>query len=455
MFDKLSMESMKDKLKNFMPKERASVDVMSEEVDELAEQNPKKRILNTVINVILVIAIIMAAMCTYVSFVSTSGNGVPSILGVRVFSIQTKSMYPTFEPGDLIFDSAVKDSSDLEVGDIITYWTVIDGQRVLNTHRIIQVYDGGGYRIFETQGDNNTVADALTVHESEIVGKYNGKKLDGVGKLFDYLQTSTGFLLVIVIPVAIFFLYHLIQFFRVLFEYNNIKNKLLYEQERGKTEDLVEDEKRKMEETRRMEREKLEQELRDRLKSEILAANGISETVAVEMPAVSVVEPIVKTEEERLAEERAEMEARIRAQMEAEAKAKAEAEAEAAKLAAERAEMEAKLRAEMEAEAKAKAEAERLAAERAEMEARIRAEMEAEAKAKAEAEKLAAERAEMEARIRAEMEAEARAKAEAEIRAKMEAEAKAKAEVERRAAMEAEIRAQIKAEMEAKAKAEA
>ena len=139
--------------------------------ENMPEQSKTKRIANTVINVVLVIAIIVAAVCTYVSFVSTSGNGVPSILGVRVFSIQTKSMYPTFEPGDLIFDSAVKDSSDLKIGDIITYWTVIDGQRVLNTHRIVQIYDGGNYRIFETQGDNNTVADALTVHESEICAR--------------------------------------------------------------------------------------------------------------------------------------------------------------------------------------------------------------------------------------------------------------------------------------------
>lgn len=432
MFNKEGMGSIKDKLKDFIPKKD-----MNEMVDEILaegevqEQSTKKRILNTVINVILVIAIIMAAVCTYVSFVSTSGNGVPSILGVRVFSIQTKSMYPTFEPGDLIFDSAVKDSSELQIGDIITYWTVIDGQRVLNTHRIIQIYDGGGYRIFETQGDNNTIADALTVHESEVVGKFNGTRLKGVGKVFDYLQTPTGFFIVIVIPVALFFLYHLIQFFRVLFEYNNIKNKLLYEQERGRTEDLVEDEKRKMEETRKTERERLEQELRDKLKAEILAASGASAvsptvTVVPTAPAeapIPVVEEIpaepVKTVDEIIAEERAVMEAKIRA--------------------------------EMEAEEKAKAEAERLAKERAEMEARIRAEMEAEAKAKAEAERLAKERAEMEARIRAEMEAEARAKAEAEAKAKAEAEKLAAA----RAAMEAEIRAKIKAEMEAEAKAKA
>lgn len=286
------------------------VEAVEQNIDEnIPGQSKARRIANTVINVILVIAIIIAAVCTYVSFVSTSGNGVPSILGLRVFSIQTKSMYPTFEPGDLIFDSAVKDSSELKIGDIITYWTVIDGQRVLNTHRIIQIYDGGNYRIFETQGDNNTIADALTVHESEVVGKYNGMMFKGVGKVFDYLQTSTGFFLVIVVPVAIFFLYHLIQFFRVLFEYNNIKNKLLYEQERGRTEDIMEDEKRKLEESRKQERERLEQELRDKLKAEILEANAKE-----------------KAEEERKAAERAAMEAEIRAkikaEMEAEAKAK-------------------------------------------------------------------------------------------------------------------------------------
>ena len=129
-----------------------------------------KRTVNTVINVILVIAIIIAAFCTYTSYVSTSGNGVPNVLGIRILSIQTESMYPTLKPGDMIFDTAVKDTSKLQIGDVITYWTVIDGERVLNTHRISEIYDGGGYLIFETKGDNNTVADALTVHESEIIG---------------------------------------------------------------------------------------------------------------------------------------------------------------------------------------------------------------------------------------------------------------------------------------------
>ena len=331
-----------------MKKSRAMKGNPAEAAEETTQVSRGKQGLNTVINVILVVAIIIAAFCTYTSYVSTSGNGVPNILGIRIMSIQTESMYPTLNPGDMIFDTPVKDTSELEIGDVITYWTVIDGERVLNTHRISEIYDGGGYLIFETKGDNNTVADPLTVHESEIIGQWKGAKIGGLGKVFDYLQTSTGFLIVVVIPVALFFIFHLIQFFRVLFEYNNLKNKLLYEQERGRNEDVLEDEKRKMDEARRKERERMENELREKLKAEIMAS-GVAPTAP----------PAEKTEEEKKAEERAALEAKIRAEMEAEAKAKAEAEAAAKKAAEEKAALEAeiraRIRAEMEAEANANA----------------------------------------------------------------------------------------------------
>lgn len=204
--------------------------VQNADTKQAKPRKSAKDIMNVVVNTILVIAIILAAVCTYVSFVSASGNGVPNLLGFELFSVQTDSMYPTLKPGDLVIDKVIEDTSDLRPGDIITYWTVINGERVLNTHRINNIYDGGGYLVFETKGDNNSAADSLTVHESEVVGVYH-THVGGVGKVLDYLQTSTGFLIVIVIPVAMFFLFHLIQFFRVLFEYQNIKSRLKYQEE--------------------------------------------------------------------------------------------------------------------------------------------------------------------------------------------------------------------------------
>ena len=243
----------------------------NEDTQTVAEESKGKKVLNAIVNTVLVIAIVLAALCTYVSYVNTSGNGVPSILGVRMFSIQTESMYPVLMPGDLIFDTAVKDPGTLRQGDIITYWTVINGERVLNTHTIYEVYDGGGYLIFETKGEKNTAVDALSVHESEIVGKYSGIRIPTLGKVFDYLQSPTGFFVVIVIPVFLFFLFHLVQFFRVLFEYQNVKNRIKFERERGRTEDMIDEQKRQQQDAQVQARAKMEAELREKLRAEMLA----------------------------------------------------------------------------------------------------------------------------------------------------------------------------------------
>lgn len=263
---------------------------------EATTQKPKKtasKVISTIVNIVLIVAIVIAAICTWISFVTQSGHGAPSIFGLRLLSIQTESMSPTIKAGDMVIDTAVKEPSKLRKGDIITYWTVIDGERVLNTHRIVNIYDGGDYLIFETQGDNNNAVDPLTVHESEVIGKYQFR-IPGLGKVFDYLQSPTGFLLIVVVPVFIFFIFHLVQFFRVLFEYQNVKNRIKYEQERGRTEDLIEAQKAEQD-RKDAERAALEAELREKLRAELLAS--MAQEKEAESPATSATDISDKTEE--------------------------------------------------------------------------------------------------------------------------------------------------------------
>ena len=215
-----------------------------------------KQIVNLIVNVVLVVAIILAAISTYVSFVSTSGNGVPSILGVSVLSIQTDSMYPTLKMGDLIVDTTVKDASKLRPGDIITFWTNIEGNRVLNTHRISQVYQFGDNLKFVTSGDKYGTLDPIDVHESEIIGKYQFH-IPGLGKVVDYLQTPVGFFILVIIPVLV--------------EYQNVKMLIKYEQERGRAEDLIETQIKDEKERDEIRRAAIEAELREKLKAELLA----------------------------------------------------------------------------------------------------------------------------------------------------------------------------------------
>ena len=294
-----------------MKKKMNNQNVPAENANQEVTVSKGRKTLNTIVNIVLIIALVIAAVCTYVSFVSASGNGVPSVLGLEFFSIQTDSMAPFLEAGDLAIGRVIKDKSTLRAGDIITYWTVINGERVLNTHRIEAIYDGGGFLIFGTKGDNNPSADPLTVHESEVVGKYVGK-VPAVGKVLDYLQTSTGFLIVIVIPVFLFFIYHLVQFFRVLFEFQNVKNRLRYEEERGRTEDLLEEQKKEQLDARA----KLEAEIREQMRKEMMAdllkqqaaaAAAAAQAPVEEAPAAEAVAEEAPAEEtpaeEALAEE--------------------------------------------------------------------------------------------------------------------------------------------------------
>lgn len=90
------------------------------------------------------------------------------------FKVQSDSMYPTFKAGSIIRYEKVADAAELKVGDIIIYWTIINGERVKVAHRIVNIYDGGSFLLFETKGDANEMANPLTVHESEIIGKFVG-----------------------------------------------------------------------------------------------------------------------------------------------------------------------------------------------------------------------------------------------------------------------------------------
>ncbi len=193
-------------------------------------QKGRSKILNIVVNVFLVIVVIFGIICSYTAFVSKRGDGVPDIFGLRIFSIQSPSMEPEFYEGDLIVDTRVKDAAELEVGDVITFFTVIRGERVLNTHRITRIEDNGTYLYFTTQGDNNTMEDSMGVHQNEIVGQYRFA-IPNVGYVIDFLQTGTGFLVVIVLPVFLFFVFNLVQFFRVFFEYRMNKMRLQLQEE--------------------------------------------------------------------------------------------------------------------------------------------------------------------------------------------------------------------------------
>ena len=150
-----------------------------------------------VISVLLWIIILIAALYAFTTMATRDNQNVSSLLGYTPLVVKTNSMSPTFDAGDLIFIKKC-DPDTLKEGDIICFHTIIDNEYALNTHRIEKIDESNGVRSYTTMGH--------IISNGDIVGKYTGH-LKKAGKVMDFLSGSTGFLIVIVIPMLLFFIY--------------------------------------------------------------------------------------------------------------------------------------------------------------------------------------------------------------------------------------------------------
>ena len=176
-----------------------------------------KKALKIVVDVLAWVVLIMAFLITLLVFTSERNNGIPNMFGVMPMTVESDSMAPTFNKGDLIFIKEV-DLYDIEVDDVITYYTIIQGKRVLNTHRVTNVNEFENTRSFVTKGDNNPIADEEPAYASDIIGRWNNVRLAGMGNVLSFLRSKTGFFVCIVIPMALFFLFELYKFIIALVE---------------------------------------------------------------------------------------------------------------------------------------------------------------------------------------------------------------------------------------------
>lgn len=164
-----------------------------------------KKLLGTIASILLWVVILVAALFTFITMATRDQANVSSIAGYTPLAVQSDSMAPTFRKGDMILIRKC-DPAALEVGDIVCFHTIIENQYALNTHRIAAIEDANGYRSYTTKGDNNAVSDSHIIADGDIVGKYVGK-VSKLGSIMDFLSSSTGFLLVIVLPLLLFFIY--------------------------------------------------------------------------------------------------------------------------------------------------------------------------------------------------------------------------------------------------------
>ena len=216
-----------------------------------------KKIANIVIDILVVLILIISATILTLSLTSQD-TGTPNVFGYTLNTVQSASMEPEMYKGDLLIGRSTPAYDNYDVGDIVFFQSSAYSEEegyeiiVVKCHRIVEKKEVNGDYKYLTKGDNNEDTDESIdgwIYSEKIVGiyqtkDYQGKKLDNLGTIIDYLQSFWGFFFVIVLPMIIFFIYELVRVLMNFAAYNREKA-LVAAQEAAQSAELSEQQKQK------------------------------------------------------------------------------------------------------------------------------------------------------------------------------------------------------------------
>lgn len=208
------------------------------------------KVLNVIRNIVTWLVVILAVCMMIFTIVSvtTFNRSDRNLFGYKAFIVLSDSMSRTdFDAGDLVLVKEV-DCSTLKEGDIIAYTsqnTFNYGETV--THKIRKlVTDANGEPGFITYGTTTDTDDETIVTYPFVLGKYQ-KTIPNVGKFFQFLKTTPGYIVCILVPFLILILSEGIRCINLFRKYKSEQQAELQserdkiEQERAETQKMMQE----------------------------------------------------------------------------------------------------------------------------------------------------------------------------------------------------------------------
>ena len=170
----------------------------------------------------LIVALAAAMMIFTIVSVSTFDRADRNLFGYKAFIVLSDSMSKTdFSAGDLVLVKEV-DPSTLKEGDIIAYTsqnTSNYGETV--THKIRKLTtDASGEPGFITYGTTTDTDDETVVTYPYVLGKYS-LHIPKVGSFFQFLKTTPGYIVCILMPFLLLILLEGIRCIRLFKKYKS------------------------------------------------------------------------------------------------------------------------------------------------------------------------------------------------------------------------------------------
>lgn len=148
------------------------------------------------------IIIIVYVICITACLLCKNKYGFTQIGDMTLITInkELQTYLPETKKGDLLL---VKETNlDMKVGDKIYYYSTANNEYVIKTAHIKEIVTSDGnislYKLDDLKGS--------TIATNRVLGKYS-TVYENIGSILDILESKIGFLLLVILPILLIFMY--------------------------------------------------------------------------------------------------------------------------------------------------------------------------------------------------------------------------------------------------------
>ena len=139
------------------------------------------------------------------NFVMVVASGSMSMKNEANDYLVTYNLNNQFATYDMIVLAGIKSSSQLHKYDVIAY----RNEKGINViHRIIEIDYSEGEVRYTTRGDSNSATDSYHPRIKDVIGKYTGKKIPGIGIFIMFFQSYAGIVTILSVVYCSFMISH-------------------------------------------------------------------------------------------------------------------------------------------------------------------------------------------------------------------------------------------------------
>ena len=178
-----------------------------------------KKVFSVLSTILIALFLLLAILCLVVAVPYKLKGEDAEIFGKQVRIVLSGSMEPTIRKDALVCVDAAPESGEerdefmqgLQEGDIITFydWSETSRSEVVVTHRIQSIEQSETGLIFICHGDAVTdINETQAVHEEDVIGLVEWSNYP-LGKIISFLRTTTGIVLIMIIPASLILIYEI------------------------------------------------------------------------------------------------------------------------------------------------------------------------------------------------------------------------------------------------------